>query len=669
MRSIKSIKTKIILSIFLLFFVILTTINLVVNSQMLKQTESILLDQSEVAVKEMGQSIENSLLQYEKSLHLLSSNPAVTDFIGTQYGSADVDEKALQLALESSFESYMDQLPATGTVYFGFENKHAIFVPEDDITGYDPTSRGWYIDSVSQPDKVVWSDPYPDFDTDDYVITASKAMYLNDTIIGVIGIDISLESITESISKSDLGFGGYPFLFDKSGGVIVHPLSVSNIDYDLSYMTSLFSKDKSTGIDSYTENGDNMIAVYDEMPHFGWTVGASFNEDIIGDSTSHTSNLITVIFIISGIVLVILIWLLISRLLRPLGEIRLAMDLVAEGDLNAYVNVKSKDEFGQLGINFNDMVSKVRSILSVVSSSVDEVRLSAESLSASAEETNALSEQMAGAISDIASGATNTAHDTEDVTKTVDQLGSQIMGIHEKAGVMTEIASEAESINKNGIAQVDQLGISFEEWQSNLQVMADSVGELEIKVGAIGSVMETLTQISAQTNLLALNASIEAARAGEHGKGFAVVANEVRKLAEQSRISTEEVKVTIQELQQGSQQVSLQMRETGTTFNEQGKVVQSTQQIFSEMSKLMDKLEFSISSIYEEVNSVVTHKEAVMGSIETMSATAEETAAASEEISASTDDQLQAIREVSQAADALTGLSDTLHTAISQFKV
>ena len=86
--------------------------------------------------------------------------------------------------------------------------------------------------------------------------------------------------------------------------------------------------------------------------------------------------------------------------------------------------------------------------------------------------------------------------------------------------------------------------------------MSEVIGTLESKVKAIGSVMETITEISSQTNLLALNASIEAARAGEHGKGFAVVADEVRKLAEQSARSTEEVKVTVQELQAESRLVT-----------------------------------------------------------------------------------------------------------------
>jgi methyl-accepting chemotaxis protein len=54
---------------------------------------------------------------------------------------------------------------------------------------------------------------------------------------------------------------------------------------------------------------------------------------------------------------------------------------------------------------------------------------------------------------------------------------------------------------------------------------------------------QVIVSISEQTNLLALNASIESARAGEQGRGFAVVAEEVRKLAEQTKLSAETAQI------------------------------------------------------------------------------------------------------------------------------
>ena len=123
----KSIKAKIILSVFVLFFVILTVINMVVNNQIQKQTEHVLLTQSEVAVKEMGNGIENFMLQYEKALYLLTSNPAVTEFIETQYRNED--EALLNRGIEKSFADYMEQLPATDLLYFAFANKYTKFVP------------------------------------------------------------------------------------------------------------------------------------------------------------------------------------------------------------------------------------------------------------------------------------------------------------------------------------------------------------------------------------------------------------------------------------------------------------------------------------------------------------------------------------------------------------
>jgi methyl-accepting chemotaxis protein WspA len=79
--------------------------------------------------------------------------------------------------------------------------------------------------------------------------------------------------------------------------------------------------------------------------------------------------------------------------------------------------------------------------------------------------------------------------------------------------------------------------------------ISERLNVLSDKAGRIGSVVTTINKVADQTNLLSLNAAIEAEKAGEVGRGFSVVATEIRRLADQTAVSTGDIEGMVKEIQ------------------------------------------------------------------------------------------------------------------------
>ncbi len=130
----------------------------------------------------------------------------------------------------------------------------------------------------------------------------------------------------------------------------------------------------------------------------------------------------------------------------------------------------------------------------------------------------------------------------EQMSNNIDSVAKNASAAQRAAVTTRDSASAALKLVRELIDGMSRIRTHVEASESKLRSLGDHSHE-------IGSIVETISNISSRTDMLALNASIESVRAGEHGRGFAVVAEEVRKLAEQAAQATREVAGLIDSIQ------------------------------------------------------------------------------------------------------------------------
>jgi len=504
----------------------------------------------------------------------------------------------------------------------------------------DSEDMEWFYGAFSSG-KPYWTGVYEWVDGT-FMVSYVEPVVVDNNVIGVVGLDISIDHIEELIQDIVILNTGFAVLADNNGDFLetndmIRRLSREEID-------NLLSGASENEVFEIKLDGVNYMAARTKLVS-GYTFCVLVQKS---ETTAEaTASLIRfgIIFVTALAVVLIVSYFIGKTISRPLVILADFMNKAGTtGDIKfKKEDIKTieslsmqKDEIGQcIGAtaNFVEHVINIADELETIASGdlTTEIDLlsdedvmgmalthTVDNLNALFGEINASVNQALTGAKQVADGAQSLAEGSTEQAGAIEKLSSAI------AEITNQIKDNAETAEKTAKLS-ESIKANAEKGSRQMDEMTIAVKEINDASHSISKILKTIDDIAFQTNILALNASVEAARAGQHGKGFAVVAEEVRNLAAKSAEAAKETGAIIQN---SVEKAELGSRITEETAVSLAGIVDGINQSSGLIAEI-DKASVEQSASITEINTGIDQVAQV---VQQNTATAEESAAASKEM-------------------------------------
>jgi methyl-accepting chemotaxis protein len=472
------------------------------------------------------------------------------------------------------------------------------------------------------------------------------------------GDKFAIPTMSSAMMSKDITYGS-----NYSGGK----------DFDQAALVA-FEENKRTTTEIYqSQNGLKMTGFAPITDMAGKTIALYGVEFDVSQVNKKINAEVAGIWILSLIILALssaAMYFLVSRLIKPLNNIKVLTANIAKGDLSQEdIIVKSKDEIGALAESINTMASSLRTLVSQVQTSSREVSSETVGLSKIASSSVEAIRELTSANQQAAASTQEQNANIEEMQATLEEINAGIEEINASAQQASFIAKNSTVTSKEGTVRIDEMLEGLEAVDENTNQLADIITVLEKQSDKITQFVKIINTISDQTNLLALNAAIEAARAGEHGKGFAVVANEVRKLAEESAKSASTIISIVNENVQNTRTAVDYITKTREAVQYNKDLSAKAKNTLNEIYETTLEIEDNSNNIATAIEQQVIAFEQITNSLDTVSQASQQIAAGTGQTDQSTQEQLRIAENVNETTKILQRTATELEKLTGNFKL
>jgi methyl-accepting chemotaxis protein len=548
---------------------------------------------------------------YFQGLEKVVANAAGTIRMAyVQYGTTD--EAGLEKIVSALMNGNKDM--GIQDIYMGLEStgKFADGTGWQEPADYDCRKRSWYTDAV-KAGKLIYTAPYVDAITKKTVLSIAVPIYdENRTLLGVVGGDINLDTLSQFVVQQKiLGFGA-GLLTNREGLVLVHSKPEWILKENVTKASGQVPEEAaqagrklvsgSAGYADYSLGGTSKRIYYAPI-RSGFIMGINFPLDERDRIVQRlTMNLMLVSLTVLALVMLLVVSIA-KGLSRSIARLFETAESVGSGDLTASFDDRGRDELALIAGALNGMLASLRETFRAVRGESLRALSKAESLAALSEESVASMGEVRSSIDRSAAQSEGNSAALEETNAGVEEVSA---GASQAAKSATEGAAAtayATTLADSAAGDVGAIIRRIEAVGTRTRDNSDKIRDLAASVRGITEFVSTIGGIADQTNLLALNAAIEAARAGEAGRGFAVVAEEVRRLAEDSNGAAQRVGEIISGLGQKAEGAIRVTEETASEMTEAvsgaRKAREGLDRAVGEIRKINDVMR-NIASVSEE---------------------------------------------------------------------